>query len=261
MDRRWIYLGVTALVFFLGALVLRMPAAWVLAGANRLLPAEIGWTGSSGGISGMVVRGLTFGLPGGRRVWFNEVMLEPALLPLFGGSLGLDFRIDDGGGRLAGSASAGLNRWRLEEIDGKLPLTALLPTFPELEIAGLAGEVSIRGEAVSAEYGALPSGGRLILRFGDIHAAWLQTDELLGNYQVELQAIEESGITGELRTLGGPALLSLSGRFTQDTPAQTLRFRGSGRLSPDAPVPLRRMLPILGRAGRGSRRNGVATRA
>lgn len=250
MDRRWIYLGLTALVIFLGALALRMPAAWILAGADRLLPAEVGWTGSSGGISGMVVHGLTFGLPGGRRVWFNKVTLEPALLPLFGGSLGLDFRIDDGDGRLAGSARAGLRRWRLEEIDGKLPLTALLPTFPELEIAGLEGEVSIRGEAVSAEYGALPSGGRLILGFEDIHAAWLQMDELLGNYQVELQAIEQSGIAGELRTLGGPALLSLTGRFTQETPAQTLMFRGSGRLSPDAPVPLRRILPILGRAGR-----------
>ena len=250
MDRRWIYLGVTALVFFLGALVLRMPAAWILAGANRLLPAEVGWTGSSGGIAGMVVRGLTFGLPGGRRVWFNEVTLEPALLPLFGGSLGLDFRIDDGGGRLAGSARAGLNRWRLEEIDGKLPLTALLPTFPELEIAGLEGEVSIRGEAVSAEYGSLPYAGRLTVGLEDIRAIWLQTDRPLGKYRLRLQALDQAGISGELTTLPGPALFTVTGSVMHEPSSQTLKFSGLGQLSPDAPVPLRRMLPILGRAGR-----------
>ncbi len=44
-------LGATALVVFLGALLLRAPAAWILAGANRLLPVEVGWTGAEGTIS------------------------------------------------------------------------------------------------------------------------------------------------------------------------------------------------------------------
>ena len=249
MDRRWTYLGATALVVFLGALLLRPPAAWILAGANRLLPVEVGWTGAEGTISGMAIRGLTFRLPGGRRAYISKVTLDPAFLSLFGGRLGLDFRIDDGAKALSGSAGFGLHDWRLEEIDGELPLTALLPTFPELEIAGLDGGLAIRGEAVSAEYGSLPDAGRLTVDFEDIRAVWLPTDRPLGNYQVELQALEQAGITGEVRTLDGPALLSVTGQFIQEPSAQTLRFRGVGQLSADAPVPLRRILPILGRAG------------
>lgn len=252
MDRRWMYLGATALVVFLGALLLRAPAAWILAGANRLLPAETGWTGAEGTISGMVIRGLTFRLPGGRRAYISKVTLDPAFLSLFGGRLGLEFRIDDGGRALSGSAGFGLHDWRLEEIDGELPLTALLPTFPELEIAGLDGGLTIRGEAVSAEYGSLPHAGRLTVGFEDIRAIWLQTDRPLGKYRLQLQALDQAGISGELTTLPGPALFTVTGSVMQEPSSQTLKFSGLGQLSPDAPVPLRRILPILGRAGQDS---------
>ena len=250
MDRRWIYcLGVTALVVFLGALLLRAPAAWILAGANRLLPAQIGWSGAEGTVSGMVIRGLAFRLPGGRRAYLSKVTLDPALLPLFGARLELDFRIDDGGKALSGSAGFGLRDWRLEEIDGELPLTALLPTFPELEIAGLDGGLTLRGETVSAEYGSLPDAGRLAVGFEDIRALWLQTDRPLGKYRLQLRALDQAGISGELTTLPGPALFTVTGSVMHEPSSQTLKFSGLGQLSPDAPVPLRRILPILGRAG------------
>lgn len=249
MDRRRMYLGATALVVFLGALLLRAPAAWILAGANRLLPADIGWAGAEGTISGMAIRGLTFRLPGGRRAYISKVTLDPAFLSLFGGRLGLEFRIDDGGKTLTGSAGFGRHDWRLEEIDGELPLTALLPTLPELEIAGLDGGLTIRGEAVSAEYGSLPDAGRLTVGFEDIRAIWLQTDRPLGKYRLELQAPEQAGISGELSTLPGPALFTVTGSVRHEPSLQTLKFSGLGQLSPDAPVPLRRILPLLGRAG------------
>ena len=250
MTKRWIYLGLTALAVFLGALLLRTPAPWLLAGANQLLPLEISWNEARGTISGMDVRGLGFTLPGGRRVWFSRVTLEPALLPLLGGQLRLHFRVDDAGEQLAGSAGFGLKSWELVEIDGKLPLTALLPTLPELEIAGLDGQVSIQGEAVAAGYGSLPSAGRLLLSFQAIRATWLRTDQPLGSYQVTLQAQEQAGLNGEITTLTGPALFSLSATVRQEPASQTLKFQGAGQLSPDAPTPLRRILPILGKASR-----------
>lgn len=250
MTKRWIYLGVTALAVFLGALLLRTPAPWVLAGANRLLPLEISWNEARGTIAGMDVRGLGFTLPGGRRVWFSRVTLEPALLPLFGGQLRLYFRVDDAGEQLAGAADFGLKRWELVEIDGKLPLTALLPTLPELEIAGLEGRVSIEGEAVAAEYGSLPTAGRLLVGFEAIRVTWLRTDQPLGSYRMALQAQEQAGLSGAITTLTNPALFSLSATVVQEPASQTLKFQGAGQISPDAPASLRRILPILGKAGR-----------
>ena len=252
MNRRWIYLAVTALVVFLGALLLRTPALWILAGTNRLLPADISWNDAHGTISGMVIRGLTFRLPGGRRAYISKVTLDPAFLSLFGGRLGLEFRIDDGGKAVSGSAGFSLYHWRLEEIEGELPLTALLPTLPELEIAGLDGGLTIRGGAVSGEYGSLPDAGRLTVGFEDIRAIWLQTDRPLGDYLLELQAFEQAGISGDLSTLPGPALFTVTGSVMHEPSLQTLKFSGMGRLSPDAPTPLRRILPFLGRAGRDS---------
>lgn len=101
-----------------------------------------------------------------------------------------------------------------------------------------------------AEYGTLPSTGLLLVRLEDIRTIWLQTEQPLGSYEMEVQAQEQSGISGELRTLSPTALLSVTARIMQEPASQTLNFAGQDQLSADAPIPLRRVLPILGRAGK-----------
>jgi len=250
VNKRRIYLGVTALAVFLGALLLRTPAPWILAGANHLLPTGISWSEAQGTLTGMEIRGLGFTLPGERRVWLRAVSLKPALSSLLGGRLTLQFRIDDGGEQLTGTASFGLQRWALTEAQGTLPLAAFLPTLPELEIAGLEGRVSIQAETVSARYGALPDRGQLQVQLENIRAVWLLTDQPLGSYRLALRAQEQTGISGRLNTHTDPALFSLTATVTQPSSSPTLTFQGAGQLSPEAPMPLRRILPILGKASR-----------
>ena len=250
MGKRWIFLGGIGLVVFMAALLLRMPAAWLLVGANRLLPVEAGWSEARGTVSEAVIHGLSFSLPGGRRVYLNKVTFHPAVLSLFSGRLRLDFRLDDSGGQLTGSADFGLERWQVAAAGGKLSLSALTPTLPELEIAGLEGRITVRAENIVADYGALPSPGQLVVELEDVRTIWLQTDNPLGHYRLDLQALGPAGISGEVRTLNGPALLSVTGAVQQEPSSQTLKFSGIGQLSEDAPVPLRRILPILGRTNR-----------
>ena len=250
MSKRWIYLGAVAVTVFLVALLLRTPSGWILWGASRMLPVEVRWTDARGTISATVVNGLSFALPGGRRAYFDKVILYPALASLLSGRLGLNFEVDDGGERLEGSADFGLHGWRLTDIDGSLSSDALIPTLPELEIAGLEGRITIQADNIAAEYGSLPSSGLLLVRLEGIRTIWLQTEQPLGSYEMEMQAQEQSGISGELRTLSPAALLSVTGRIIQEPASQTLNFTGQGQLSADAPVPLRRVLPILGRAGK-----------
>lgn len=250
MSKRWIFLGGIGLIVFMSALLVRMPAAWLLVGADRLLPVEVGWNQAQGTVSEAVIDGLSFSLPGGRRVYLNKVTFHPAFLSLFSGRLKLDFQLDDSGERLAGSADFGLERWHVAAAGGKLSLSALTPTLPELEIAGLEGRITVRAENIVADYGALPSSGQLVVELENVRTIWLQTDDPLGHYRLHLQALGPAGISGELRTLDGPALLSVTGGVKQEPSSQTLKFSGIGQLSEDAPVPLRRILPILGRTNR-----------
>ena len=167
MNTDRIRLGILFGTVFLIALLLKLPAAWVLHWAGESIPSGWRWTGVSGTALNAIIENPVYEFPAGKSAAFDRVRLKIPLPPLLLGRLHIRYRFTSGEGDLDGRLYLAPQHWRIIDADGDLPLRFLYGPVPELELYGLNGRMRPRVESFSGTYTGLLRAGRLELLRAD----------------------------------------------------------------------------------------------
>ncbi|HKJ71065.1 MAG TPA: type II secretion system protein N [Gammaproteobacteria bacterium] len=246
MRRRWVRLTLLGAVVFGVALIFQIPAGWALYLARDRIPQTVQWQGVSGSVFDASVERVTVSLPGGARVVAGPVTVRTGLVGALTGSLPVDFRGRVLGGEVSGRARLGPGGWRIPDIHGRLDLGGLPRALPQLEVAGLSGEVLFRGQGLAGSYRGTPRQGRLRASVESLQAGLIRTDRPLGDYALDLTLGEDGGLQGQVRTVAEDPLLGIKGQVGGSLGDGAIHFRGSGWAADDAPPAVRDILPLLG---------------
>ena len=252
MRRRWLRLSLLGVAVFGGALVLKVPAGWALYLADKRVPVDLEWHGASGTAFDARVERLAVTPPGGREVVVGPVDLRTHLLSAVTGSVPVDFRVRSPFGEASGRARLAPGEWRVPEVKGRLALAELPRLVPQLEVAGLEGQVLFRGQDLAGAFrDGPPRSGTLRASLDGLRVGLIRTERPLGNYALEMQAQGREGFRGKVRTVNDDALLGVQGEADTDLAQGLVRFRGQGWAADDAPQAVHDILPLLGQAREG----------
>ena len=252
MRRRWLRLTLLGAAVFGLALVAQFPAGWALYLAQDRVPGKLEWQGASGSVFDARIDRLAYAVPGGPRVVVGPVAVRTRVLAAVTGSLPVELRVQSPMGEATGSVRLGPGGWRVPVIKGRLDMAQLPRLVPQLEVAGMEGQVLFRGQELAGDYaGGRPRSGQLRATVEDLRVGLIQTDRPLGDYSLEMRADGENGFQGKVRTVDDKALLGVQGEARASLASGRMRFRGQGWAADDAPQAVRDILPLLGQARNG----------
>lgn len=252
MRRRWLRLTLLGVVVFALALLFRIPAGWALYLAEKRVPVDLGWQGASGTAWDAQVERLVVTLPTGREAVVGPLRLHTHLLAAVTGSVPVDFRVQSRFGEASGSLRLAPGGWQVPEVRGRLALAELPRLVPQLEVAGLEGQVLFRGQDLAGSFsGGPPRSGTLRASLDGLRVGLIRTERPLGDYALEMQAQGGEGFRGKVRTVNEKALLGVQGEADTDLAEGLVRFRGQGWAADDAPQAVHDILPLLGQARDG----------
>jgi len=246
MNKHWIRLGGMGLAVFLIAMVINFPAAWGLYLLQDRVPSSVKWQEVSGTVFDTSINHVEVILPGNRRAVLDNIEVRTSVLPLLLGRAMLEFRVRTGGEDIAGQARLRRAEWSIPLIEGVLPLELLTGVVPELGSLGMTGRIVFHGSGLSGKYEDLPGSGRLVVTVEDLRLDLIEADRPLGNYYADLEAGEETGIAGSVRTISTDAMLNIEGTIRSDPGGVNLHFIGKAWVDAGASDPVRSLLPLLG---------------
>jgi hypothetical protein len=246
MTSRQARLLVAGLAVFLISLIIQVPADRLLYLFRDNLPATISWQSVSGTVFTPSFHNLVIYTTDNHRVLIESADLHISLLPLMLGRLKLQFNLTSPDSHVSGVAIVRRHDWEIPELEGRLALRTLSGLSPWLEMSGADALVSFSGNKLAGEFQRLPASGELKLMLEDLQIKMLGTEGPLGDYSLQLQTIEEAGVSGSVDTASADARLKIQGRLVLDPISRLLRFEGKASVAADAPESVASILPMLG---------------
>ncbi len=169
------------------------------------------------------------------------------LLPLFMGSLGVDFSLQTAQGYLEGDGDIGLGSGaiQLDDLSGQLPVSELMRFAPPMPIpVAVSGTVSlaISQLELNPASDAIRVTGRI-----NWHSAEVLSPQTfkMGNLQADINTDVKGVVAAQLKDLDGPLKLNA---LLQLNPDRSYSLSGSVAASRDADASLQQALTWLGKA-------------
>jgi len=246
MQQYPLRLGLLGLAVFIIVMLVQLPVAWVLSWMDDGASQPLLWQRASGSVFDARVDTLAVSVAPDRRIVFEQVELDTAILPLLVGRLAVEFKGRINNEEFFGRLNLGWGKWRLHKIQGRIALEALSSLLPELEIFGVRGDVLIRGEGLVGRYNQLPDSGSIDAMIENLYLGLIQTRQPLGSYSIKLDDRRDGEMSGALRTVGNKAVLNFDVNINLNAQNRSVALQGQAWAGNSEAEVVQTVLPLMG---------------
>lgn len=241
---------IQALVFaavFCGALLARLPAAWLWHWVGSGVPVPMSCVSAEGTLASGVCHGVRFAVPAGPGLDIDTLSWRLLPASLARGTAAFAFAVRIETGHIDGQLRFGLHRWVVPDASGEVPLAAVAaPLLPSLPVHGVGGRLSVQAHELAAEYARLPQSGAIDLSLVDVSLPGGDAAVVIGDYAIDVRAGADSGPRVTFHSASDRTLIDVQGEIDCDPATGRLHVTGEGRIRADAPADVRLYAGLLG---------------
>jgi hypothetical protein len=240
--RRGIRLGLLGLAVYVAALVVQLPAAWLVHWSGDAIPDQVALSGIDGTVWHPRVARIQVDLPGpgALRAGPAEARLHP--LGLLTGQLEADLQARGLGGSARARVAMGWGgQWRVTSARADMALESLADVDPRLAF-GQRGRVTVEADGLHGV--RLPEAGNVRAVIADFQMPGFGPEGPFGTYVADGRFSEGGSLEADVSTEQA-RVLAVKGTFRADMGSGRARFNGEAWAPDGAPDAARQLLSLF----------------